>query len=89
MDRRRGLKDRREFLNWELLENDIEVLVVDDDLINLQVISNILRVANINSITAKSGSEALKILEDKRPDIILLDIMMPRMSGFEAAKKIL
>ncbi len=69
-------------------QKGITVLAVDDELINLQVIINHLELAGITVETANSGGDALKKLETGRVDIILLDIMMPRMNGYETAKKI-
>lgn len=68
---------------------DFHILVVDDDPINRQVIRNFLVMQNCKVTEAFSGHETLKILQsDKRFDLILLDIMMPRMSGYEVCRKI-
>jgi len=64
------------------------VLVVDDepDIVKLVEIS--LKLSNFDVITALSGPMALEILKTKRPDLVLLDIMMPEMSGYEVCQKI-
>jgi chemosensory pili system protein ChpA (sensor histidine kinase/response regulator) len=62
------------------------VLVVDDSLTVRKVTSRLLTREGFNVITAKDGFDALKTLEEQRPDIILLDIEMPKMDGFEFAK---
>ena len=67
---------------------DVKVLVVDDDPVNIQVIINYLKIAGYDPAVAYSGFDALEMLKNTNPDIILLDIMMPKMTGFEAAKKI-
>ncbi len=59
------------------------VLVVDDDASNLKMAGSILSGANMRVSCLKSGAEALKFLEKNRPDIILLDIHMPDMDGFD------
>lgn len=59
------------------------VLVVDDDMLNLKMASRILTEADMRVNCLKSGNEALKFLENNRPDIILLDIHMPDMDGFD------
>jgi two-component system sensor histidine kinase ChiS len=62
------------------------ILAVDDEPINLQVIVNHLKDLNYRLITANNGVEALKIVEKGIPDLILLDIMMPKVSGYEVCK---
>lgn len=59
------------------------VLVVDDDTTNLRMASRILSAENMRVSCLKSGEEAVKFLKDNRPDIILLDIHMPGMDGFQ------
>ncbi|MEM7756676.1 MAG: ammonium transporter [Cyanobacteria bacterium P01_A01_bin.40] len=68
-----------------------KVLIVDDDPANLQVLINNLSLANANYdiAQASNGIEALALLEDGLdPDIILLDVMMPKMTGYEVAAKL-
>ncbi len=59
------------------------VLVVDDDAQNLKMASHILVQADMRVSCIKSGVEALKFLGKNKADIILLDIHMPEMDGFE------
>jgi twitching motility two-component system response regulator PilH len=61
----------------------ITVLVVDDSYINRLMIINFLANLKLNIIEAGSGQEALEILEIYKPELILLDLMMPEMDGFE------
>ena len=72
------------------MSNDREafVLIVDDNPLNLQVLGNTLRKNGYKLAAAKSGPEALDILQKKLPDLILLDIMMPEMDGYEVCKKL-
>jgi two-component system sensor histidine kinase ChiS len=65
-----------------------DVLIVDDEPINRQVLSNQLKNEHANIDMASSGAEALALIEKKKFDIVLLDIMMPKMSGFEVCLKI-
>ena len=64
------------------------VMVVDDNEQNLELLQAYLEDINYQTIPAKDGVEALEILGKRKPDLILLDVMMPRMSGFEVCKRI-
>lgn len=59
------------------------ILVIDDDAANLRMASRILSAEETRVSCLKSGEEALKFLQGNRPDLILLDIHMPEMDGFE------
>ncbi|MGA7837344.1 MAG: response regulator, partial [Ignavibacteriaceae bacterium] len=63
-----------------------EVLIVDDDPDTLFTINEIVESCNYKTILAKNGVECLNKLENKLPDLILLDIMMPEMDGFQTLK---
>ncbi len=63
------------------------ILVVDDQMTNLKILSSILSKEYSLGI-ANSGENALKYLENNTPDLILLDIMMPEMDGYEVCQKI-
>ena len=64
------------------------ILVVDDSVTVRKVTSRILRRQGYRVLTAKDGIEALKALQDEIPAVILLDIEMPRMDGFEVATRV-
>ena len=64
------------------------VLVVDDNPHNLGVISECLDTANFEVLIAKSGESALEKVTYAMPDIILLDVMMPGISGFDTCEKL-
>lgn len=64
------------------------VMVVDDSVTVRKVTSRFLEREGYNVITAKDGADALHVLQDHIPDVMLLDIEMPRMDGFEVAKNI-
>ena len=68
--------------------NRATILIVDDEEVNVRLIKGILAPENYNIISALSGSEALSMLGPNRPDLILLDVMMPEMDGFETCRKI-
>jgi chemosensory pili system protein ChpA (sensor histidine kinase/response regulator) len=64
------------------------VLVVDDSLTVRKITSRLLVREGFEAGTARDGVDALQILADRTPDVILLDIEMPRMDGFEFAKTV-
>jgi len=64
------------------------ILVVDDNPANLKVLGNILKKHDLSPAFAHSGSKALTSIDKKIPDLILLDIMMPDMDGFEVCKRL-
>jgi signal transduction histidine kinase/DNA-binding NarL/FixJ family response regulator/HPt (histidine-containing phosphotransfer) domain-containing protein len=71
-----------------LATGDTAVLVVDDNTINLTVAIGFLATHNIQAGTAISGMEAIRMVQEKRYDIIFMDHMMPEMDGVEATKRI-
>ncbi|MFP3938022.1 MAG: response regulator [Phycisphaerae bacterium] len=64
------------------------ILVVDDNEQNLELLVAYLEPTGCNIRTARDGVEAMEAIEQELPDLILLDIMMPRMSGFEVCRKL-
>jgi CheY-like chemotaxis protein len=64
------------------------VLVVDDNQQNLELLQAYLEDIDCETVPAHDGPEALEIISDSPPDLILLDVMMPKMSGFEVCKRI-
>ncbi len=69
-------------------ETEKTVMVVDDSVTVRKVTGRFLEREGFRVITAKDGVEALQLLQDHIPDVMLLDIEMPRMDGFEVAKNI-
>ena len=70
----------------EIVEDKIPtVMVVDDSITVRKVTTRLLERNNFEVITAKDGVDAVSVLADKLPDVMLLDIEMPRMDGFELA----
>jgi two-component system sensor histidine kinase BarA len=64
----------------------LRVLVVDDNPINLDLTQEMLRAKGLQPIAAASGEQAVTLAASERPDLILMDIQMPGMSGLEAAQ---
>jgi two-component system alkaline phosphatase synthesis response regulator PhoP len=64
------------------------ILVVDDNQQNLELIVAYLEDIDCNVSTASDGAEALDVIRENAPDIVLLDVMMPKMSGFEVCRRL-
>jgi CheY-like chemotaxis protein len=71
-----------------MAENEPLILVVDDTEDNLDLLEFALKRKPIKMLRAISGQECLVIAEEKRPDLILLDIQMPVMDGFETLRRL-
>jgi signal transduction histidine kinase/CheY-like chemotaxis protein/methyl-accepting chemotaxis protein len=69
------------------LENT-KVLIVDDDIKNIYVLESVLQEYNATTYHAKNGKEAIEFLTKNSVDIVLMDIMMPVMNGYEAMQNI-
>src|SRR5918992_1997988 len=65
-----------------------KLLVVDDTPKNVKLLADILTARGYNVVTAASGAEALSQVEAQRPDLVLLDVVMPEMSGYEVCRKL-
>jgi PAS domain S-box-containing protein len=68
--------------------SNITILIVDDTVANLQVLTTIVTLQGYNILLAQSGEEALRIAKAYHPDIVLLDIMMSKMDGFEVCRQL-
>lgn len=64
------------------------ILVVDDQPVNLKLLLSFLKEHDFELRLAESGERALDLLEKIEPDVILLDVMMPGIDGFETCRKI-
>src|SRR5688572_21532871 len=65
-----------------------KILVVDDTARNVKLLADLLAVKGYGVVTAASGREALAQLAAAQPDLVLLDVVMPEMSGYEVCQKI-
>ncbi|RYD58027.1 MAG: response regulator [Sphingobacteriales bacterium] len=87
------LPEKRRMIESLKLREDVlagkNILIVDDDVRNLFALTTAFEKYNINTITAESGQEAINILnENNNIDMVLMDIMMPEMDGYETTQKI-
>lgn len=64
------------------------VLVVEDGLTDMEIITRYLQQAGLAVVGAKSGEEAQEKLRQKKPDLILLDVILPGQSGFELCREL-
>jgi len=86
------IPEQNETLNIETDEftlktlDGFHILAVDDEPINLQVIKNNLIFNGAKVSTASSGAKALRHLKDNKPDLVLMDVMMPQMNGYEVTR---
>ena len=64
------------------------ILIVDDDPMSLELLTDNLTSESYQVMTALSGKVALEVIKRERPGLVLLDMLMPEMDGFETLKKI-
>jgi twitching motility two-component system response regulator PilH len=72
---------------WKAMAN-LKILIVDDSRTDRFVLSEMLRKNGYEVFTAENGTEALTKADDVQPDIILMDVVMPGTSGFQATRSI-
>jgi DNA-binding response OmpR family regulator len=65
-----------------------KILIIDDDMNGLQLLSLTLRVEGFQVIAANSGQQGLGCIRDQEPDLVILDVMMPGMDGLEVCRRI-
>lgn len=66
----------------------IKILIIEDDLFLLGMYATKFELENLGVFTAENGEKGLQVAEKEIPDIILLDIMLPGIDGFEVLKKL-
>ena len=67
---------------------EAKLLVVDDEFNILELLATSLRFAGFEVVTAGNGREAIEKAENEQPDLIVLDVMMPGMDGFEVTRRL-
>lgn len=70
------------------ISRNVLILIVDDNPQNLQVLGALMEKRNYDTAMALSGPEALEYLKSERPDLILLDVMMPQMDGYQVCRRL-
>jgi two-component system OmpR family response regulator len=66
----------------------IRILIAEDELALNDLLQDALKMAGYQTVSASHGQEAVKLIREKNPDLVILDINMPRMDGFEVLEKI-
>src|SRR3972149_2738584 len=65
-----------------------QILIIDDTPLNVKMLVDLLSAKGYATATAASGQEGLERVEAERPDLVLLDVMMPGMDGYEGCRRI-
>ncbi|MCG8372200.1 MAG: hybrid sensor histidine kinase/response regulator [Balneolales bacterium] len=73
---------------FQLEPKNFLLLIVDDTEANIRLLSHVLRGDGFNIIAAFNGEDCLELARERKPDLILLDVMMPDVSGFDVCKQI-
>lgn len=68
------------------MSRPLKVLIVDDQPSNVAIVQKLLASEGYEVLTAESGEEALRVIADAPPDLVLLDVVMPGMSGFDVCR---
>ena len=78
----------KEVLNPEIDPKKVKILVVDDIPLNVLLVKKMLQPLGFDTSEAEDGVVAMEKIEADKPDLILLDLMMPRMDGFEVLRRL-
>lgn len=72
-----------------MVKDSKRILLVEDEKIIVELVERKLKEEGYEVVVARDGEEGLEKLEEEKPDLILLDIVMPRMDGFEVMEKMM
>lgn len=75
-------------MQFHINPSEFLILIVDDTEANIKLLSHVLRESGFSPIVAFNGTDAIELIKTRRPDLVLLDIMMPDMTGYEVCKKV-
>jgi CheY-like chemotaxis protein len=64
------------------------ILVIEDNQINLELITYLLRAFNYTVLTATDGDEGIKLLEQEKVDLIICDVHLPKVDGYQVARRL-
>ena len=68
--------------------NKIKVLLVEDETSLAMILSDTLEAQGFEMRTARDGEEGLRMFDEQKPDVLVADVMMPKMDGFEMVRRI-
>ena len=74
-------------MNMEINPSEYKVLIVDDVISNVLLLKVLLRYEKFKIVTAGNGTQALEQVKKENPDLVVLDVMMQDISGFEVAQQ--
>jgi signal transduction histidine kinase/CheY-like chemotaxis protein len=80
--------DTPQVIGYKKSDNPLQILVVDDNWENRAILQNLLEPLSFKIITAVDGIEGVKLAAEHQPDLILMDLVMPEMDGFDATREI-
>lgn len=75
-------------MNMQINPSEYKILIVDDVMSNVLLLKVLLTNEKFQIVTASNGQQALEQVDKEKPDLILLDVMMPDLSGFEVAQRL-
>lgn len=81
---------KKVLISWSKMMNKTKpkVLIVDDEQMNLQLMEALISPMDIETYTALNGRQALEMVKEVSPDVILLDIIMPDINGIEVCRRL-
>lgn len=84
--RRNNQNSRADKIDPLIRFKNLNVLIVDDSRTQLYGMEKMLQSVGINTLTAENGKQGILMARDKNPDVILMDIIMPEINGFQATR---
>jgi len=88
LDTTRSNKSKKEKLKTKVQDGIYRILLAEDDLVNQEVAVSILKKRGYHVVIADNGKSAIQLLADQKFDLVLMDVQMPEMDGFEATEEI-
>ncbi|WP_338035339.1 ATP-binding response regulator [Halanaerobacter jeridensis] len=87
-EQKRETDSKDKSIDQEVEFNSAQILVVDDIASNRKLLTSILKEENLESVTASNGAEAIELAKEQKFDLILMDLKMPEVDGYQALTQI-